>query len=559
MENSQKTDSSSNKNSPNDEDNPQKRANRKVKRKITHLIFDKEQDAINSPTEIAHEGANKENSGQSPSICPPHISYKEMSGGNSAMNHPNVENLSQTLLHDPIMDEECDSNYDAPPEGIQDNGKCPIILLSKEEKRRLRRQLKLALIIKIKEMGPDNEPIMVLTAWILAQGKDLEGQQQVEATKFDDWMLVKKSGRRSQAFLAALKEIIRVNKSVVVALVKTHMGGNHVEIIASKIGLKLKEFIGKEWDSQAPLVPFLGKFAEKLQAWSKNVFNNIFQKKKELMAQIGGIQRKQATNYERGLVKLEAKLRKELDNVLYQEEFLCYQKSQAECIQDGDRNTAFFHLSSILRRWRNKVVPIRNDDGTWLSDPEDVPRVVCDAIDKRTRGFIWGDMEDHRKLHLISWERIQEPKKKWGIRNKLNEIGKRSISYQTRGIQDGFIKEMNLQIWLEEGLVDSNEVEDDAWAYTFPLACWWIWKWRNQFVFRNAIHAELKALRLGLQLAWERGFKKLNVRMDNNAEANHAADWLANEGVRQQEKTIVFDHPPSGLSKILIEDVIRVA
>lgn len=50
------------------------------------------------------------------------------------------------------------------------------------------------------------------------------------------------------------------------------------------------------------------------------------------MARIGGIQRHLASSPNHGLIKLEGKLRKELDEYLYQEELLWYQKSQAEWI-----------------------------------------------------------------------------------------------------------------------------------------------------------------------------------------------------------------------------------
>ncbi|KAL2941630.1 hypothetical protein RDABS01_029980 [Bienertia sinuspersici] len=43
-------------------------------------------------------------------------------------------------------------------------------------------------------------------------------------------------GAGSTAFLAALREILRMNNPTVIALVETHMGGDHAELIASKIG-----------------------------------------------------------------------------------------------------------------------------------------------------------------------------------------------------------------------------------------------------------------------------------------------------------------------------------
>lgn len=44
-----------------------------------------------------------------------------------------------------------------------------------------------------------------------------------------------------------------------------------------------------------------------------------------------------------------------------------------------------------------------------------IPRIICDDIDKRTRRFIWGGTEDHRRVHLLSWEQLQKPRDQGGL------------------------------------------------------------------------------------------------------------------------------------------------
>lgn len=80
--------------------------------------------------------------------------------------------------------------------------------------------------------------------------------------------------------------------------------------------------------------------------------------------------------YERGLIKLESKLRKELEDVLYQEELLWYQKAKAEWIKDGDRNTSFFHLSTVVKQWKNKISAIKDERGVWIHDKEEVKHFI---------------------------------------------------------------------------------------------------------------------------------------------------------------------------------------
>ncbi|CAL1399429.1 unnamed protein product [Linum trigynum] len=44
-----------------------------------------------------------------------------------------------------------------------------------------------------------------------------------------------------------------------------------------------------------------------------------------------------------------------------------------------------------------------------------LPATICEAIDKKIKGFIWGSQEGVRKAHLISWETICKPKSQGGL------------------------------------------------------------------------------------------------------------------------------------------------
>lgn len=66
------------------------------------------------------------------------------------------------------------------------------------------------------------------------------------------------------------------------------------------------------------------------------------------------------------LYKLEQKLRQQLDTVMREEELLWFQKSRMEAICDGDRNTKLFHHSTIIRRKRNRIEGLQDDNGVWV-------------------------------------------------------------------------------------------------------------------------------------------------------------------------------------------------
>lgn len=89
-----------------------------------------------------------------------------------------------------------------------------------------------------------------------------------------------------------------------------------------------------------------------------------------MLARIAGVQRALSLKHDRRLIKLGSKLRHDLDEILDREEVMWYQKSRVEWLKNGDRNTTFFHLSTIARRWKNKITAIKNEIGDWLYEKE---------------------------------------------------------------------------------------------------------------------------------------------------------------------------------------------
>ena len=71
------------------------------------------------------------------------------------------------------------------------------------------------------------------------------------------------------------------------------------------------------------------------------------------MARLNGIQRAVASKPSNFLLNLEKDLVKELDMILSQEEELWALKSRVNWMIQGDRNTTFYHVSTMVRRKRN--------------------------------------------------------------------------------------------------------------------------------------------------------------------------------------------------------------
>lgn len=99
-----------------------------------------------------------------------------------------------------------------------------------------------------------------------------------------------------------------------------------------------------------------------------------------MLARLAGIQKSLSVKVDKGLLKLESNLRRDLDEVLEREETLWFQKSRIEWIKNGERNTTFFHLCTIMRRWRNNITAIKSHDDRWITDKEEVKNKVVDYL-----------------------------------------------------------------------------------------------------------------------------------------------------------------------------------
>jgi hypothetical protein len=49
-------------------------------------------------------------------------------------------------------------------------------------------------------------------------------------------------------------------------------------------------------------------------------------------------------------------------------------------LKDGDKNSKFFHLSTVIRRKRNSIDAIKNDAGEWLTNKKDIRELVVDKF-----------------------------------------------------------------------------------------------------------------------------------------------------------------------------------
>ncbi|KAF2316212.1 hypothetical protein GH714_041553 [Hevea brasiliensis] len=120
------------------------------------------------------------------------------------------------------------------------------------------------------------------------------------------------------------------------------------------------------WRGHHSFVKGLGSLQTTLKSWNQNVFSNIYQRMHRLLARLKGIQCVMNSKKHAGLRALELKLKKDLDLVLDQEEIVWFQKSRERWIIYGDRNTAFFHASAVLKGSKKRISRLKDSNGTSL-------------------------------------------------------------------------------------------------------------------------------------------------------------------------------------------------
>ncbi|XP_015959294.1 uncharacterized protein LOC107483187 [Arachis duranensis] len=171
---------------------------------------------------------------------------------------------------------------------------------------------------------------------------------------------------------------------------------------------KYKETVRQNWNYEESLDNTLIALSSNLSRWNKEGFGHVERMKIRLINRIRGIQKAQANGKNPFLKRLELQLHKELADILDREEILWLQKSREKWIIDGDRNTRYYHTRTIIRRRKNKILKLRNHEGTWVEDQEELANL---AINFFTR--LYQEQGDTIQLQSSkSYPKIQEDVKR---------------------------------------------------------------------------------------------------------------------------------------------------
>ncbi|CAN1846263.1 Transposon TX1 uncharacterized 149 kDa protein [Linum perenne] len=112
----------------------------------------------------------------------------------------------------------------------------------------------------------------------------------------------------------------------------------------------------------------LSNLQSRLRQWNRRVFGDIFERKRKLVSRLATLEEQNETFASPCALALVANVRRGLEETLWQEELLWKSKSRNQWQQDGDRNTRFFHLSTLKRRKHNRVLCLKDEEGRWVYD-----------------------------------------------------------------------------------------------------------------------------------------------------------------------------------------------
>jgi len=64
------------------------------------------------------------------------------------------------------------------------------------------------------------------------------------------------------------------------------------------------------------------------------------------------------------------------ENLCKQEEIFWRKKSKVQWLKEGERNTRFFHRSTMVNRAHNRISSIKDEEGNWVNSHEEIEAVL---------------------------------------------------------------------------------------------------------------------------------------------------------------------------------------
>ena len=179
------------------------------------------------------------------------------------------------------------------------------------------------------------------------------------------------------------------------------------------------------------------------------------------MTRLNGIQKAMAVHPSAFLLNLENDLLRDLDTVLNQEEEIWVLKSKVNWMIQGDRNTAFYHVSTLVRRKRNKILAIKTAVSDWIQQEE----VVKDFVKNGYSEIYTTSLSSVSTLPptISSWQSRLSEEEKCSISGEVSEEEIKAALWPLKAFKalgpDGLHAGFFQRFWLTVGGSVINEVK----------------------------------------------------------------------------------------------------
>ncbi|XP_059068415.1 uncharacterized protein LOC131858937 [Cryptomeria japonica] len=115
--------------------------------------------------------------------------------------------------------------------------------------------------------------------------------------------------------------------------------------------------------------------------WNKEHFGNIFDNKAQVEADLVEVNEKVMRHgIDEAVFLREKKLLTDHESILAKEEVFWKQKSRETWLEEGDKNTKFFHNSVRMRRVINHISKINLSDGSEVANPKSIATEAVDIF-----------------------------------------------------------------------------------------------------------------------------------------------------------------------------------
>lgn len=121
------------------------------------------------------------------------------------------------------------------------------------------------------------------------------------------------------------------------------------------------------------IVSKLRATAKALSDWNRNVFGFSESRIKNLEAHIYNLQGIEPTD---DIIRKENELQRDLNEWMERSENILRQKLRELWLSAGDRNSKFFHASTIANRNYIFIADLKDDDGQWLDSRDSIGRYL---------------------------------------------------------------------------------------------------------------------------------------------------------------------------------------